>query len=179
MDTKEKLILAGMDVLEKYGTYGFSMRRTAAACGLSCAAPYKHFSGKDELVREIFRYINEKWLVFQLQAVERGGSDPRRRLVEVSMEYVRFLCDNPQFFGLLLQPDDKYARGRLSDVTRTIIDEYCTQVGMSEVDRKRKTFIVRSIIYGGVIMLQNGELPKTEKGLATVRSSIEREFDLD
>ena len=40
---KEKLLTAGIDEILIHGMGDFSLRRVAAACGASCAAPYKHF----------------------------------------------------------------------------------------------------------------------------------------
>ena len=42
-NTREALILAGLEELNEYGIQHFSTRRVAKACGMSCAAPYKHF----------------------------------------------------------------------------------------------------------------------------------------
>ncbi|MPM73554.1 hypothetical protein SDC9_120536 [bioreactor metagenome] len=42
----------------------------------------------------------------------------------------------------------------------------------------RKTFIIRSILYGAALMFDNGELEYTEENMKMVAYSIEREFDL-
>ena len=44
---KEKLLAAGIDEIASYGIKNFSLRRVAAACGASCAAPYKHFKNNE------------------------------------------------------------------------------------------------------------------------------------
>ena len=58
---REKLILAGIKVIEENGVSGFSIRRTAAECGVSCAAPYKHFADQQELIQAIIDHINQEW----------------------------------------------------------------------------------------------------------------------
>ena len=58
--TKKALIKAGIHELQENGFSGFSMRRVASACGVSCAAPYRHFKDKDEFILEIFKYISRK-----------------------------------------------------------------------------------------------------------------------
>ena len=45
---KEKLLTAGIDEILTHGMGDFSLRRVAASCGASCAAPYKHFKNKEE-----------------------------------------------------------------------------------------------------------------------------------
>ena len=49
--------------------------------------------------------------------------------------------------------------------------------GAHEVE-VRKTFVIRSIIYGAALMFDNGELPYTEENRQHVRYLIDREFDL-
>ena len=52
-NTREALILAGLEELNEYGIQHFSTRRVAKACGMSCAAPYKHFKDSHEFIAEI------------------------------------------------------------------------------------------------------------------------------
>ena len=52
------------------------------------------------------------------------------------------------------------------------------EVGMPEDVRRRKTFIVRAVIYSAAMFFDNGELEYTEKNMETVRSLLDREFDL-
>ena len=61
LSTKEKLIIAGMDDIRFHGVQGFSLRRAAAACGVSCAAPYKHFADKQELFGAMIEYVEKAW----------------------------------------------------------------------------------------------------------------------
>ena len=42
-NTRDRLIQAGLEELNQYGVQHFSTRRVAKVCGVSCAAPYKHF----------------------------------------------------------------------------------------------------------------------------------------
>ena len=57
---REQLITAGIEELNAHGVAGFSLRRVAAACNISCAAPYKHFKNKEELIGAIFSYIKRQ-----------------------------------------------------------------------------------------------------------------------
>ena len=67
MTPRERLILAGIKVIEENGVSGFSIRRTAAECGVSCAAPYKHFRDKEDLMTAIILYIKDRWHERQLE----------------------------------------------------------------------------------------------------------------
>ena len=45
-ELKKALILEGIRQIEQNGINGLSLRKTATECGVSCAAPYRHFESK-------------------------------------------------------------------------------------------------------------------------------------
>ena len=45
-------------------------------------------------------------------------------------------------------------------------------------DRYRKTFIVRSLIYGAALMIGNGQLERSDATYNMVKQTIEREFEI-
>ena len=102
---REKLILAGIKVIEENGVSGFSIRRTAAECGVSCAAPYKHFKDKEDLMTAIILYIKDRWHERQLEILKDADGDVRRQLIDISLAYIRFLMDNPHFRSIIMMKD--------------------------------------------------------------------------
>ncbi len=182
---RERLILAGIRVIEEDGVSGFSMRRTAAVCGVSCAAPYRHFRDKEDLLTAIILYINERWHDRQMEVLA-GMEDcsVRQRLIGISLAYIRFLMDNPHFRSIIMikdpgmRPEQVRIKSQLSQVVRELIDQYCTEVGMSEERRQVKTFVVRSMLYGAALMFDNGEIPYNDRNFSLIADAIEREFDL-
>ena len=73
---KQKLIICAIDEIEKHGISDFSLRRVASACGVSCAAPYKHFKSKEDFINQAATYIMDKWAmlygqVYEIQNVSR------------------------------------------------------------------------------------------------------------
>ena len=182
---KEKLILAGIEEIRSVGINDFSLRRIAKKCEVSPAAPYKHFESKQDFIVAVIEYINKQWDE-QLEAVvEADGTDNyRNQLIKISVQYIRFLVENPHFRSVIMLKDEGLTeeqirlKSRLSEGSAAIIGRYCKSVGMSEDRRKIKTFIVRSLIYGAALMLDNGELEYTEENITEIAKSIEREFDL-
>lgn len=181
---RERLILAGIGEIERRGIQNFSLRQVATACGVSCAAPYKHFADKNDLLLAIILYINRQWYTQQSAIIAPYAEDPRRQLIEISMAYIKFLLDNPHFRSIIMLRDDsmaepaRRAKSQLSECTRRLIDEYCLSVSMAPDARRRKTYAVRSFIYGASLMLDNGELPATPEVMEDIRYTIAREFDL-
>lgn len=181
---RERLIYAGMRELSQNGIQNFSIRRVAAACALSCAAPYKHFKDKQAFVTAIIEYINEIWGGRQREIIEAHPDDLRCQIVEISKAYIRFLMENPNFRSVIMLRDDSLAaeytrlRGEMTQLTREVIGRYCKSVDMDEKTRRRKTYVVRSLIYGAALLFDNRQLAYNEENMASVEYAIDREFDL-
>jgi AcrR family transcriptional regulator len=180
-----QLIEAGIRELNKYGVQNFSVRRIAESCGVSCAAPYKHFKDKQEFIAAIIEYINNIWEERQRGVLERSSALPTRRVIlEISMEYIRFLVENPYFRSILMLSSQDFSseyvawRSRRSRSSRELVDRYCREGGMPEKSKKIKTFIVRSLLFGAALMFDNGELEYNEENMKAVSEAIDREFDL-
>lgn len=183
---QDQLILAGIEELNQNGIQRFSLRRVANMCGVSCAAPYKHYKDKQSFIAAILTYIDEKWEARQTAvAKEFAAATTRKKLLNVCMEYIRFLVENPHLRSIIMFKldvnDEEFSilRGKLSKPTYDLVSQYCTEVNMTADVRRRKTFVVRSLIYGAALMFDNGELAYTPENLEFVAYSIDREFDLD
>lgn len=183
--TRERLIRAGVEEINEFGVRDFSTRRVAKRCGVSCAAPYKHFKDTNEFVAEIFGYMNGLYEARQRAVLARyADSSTRTQLIEISLDYIRFLVEHPEFRRMVMQKfqdcDEEYRclRGQLSTLTCQTVTRYCEEMGMPEDVRRRKTFIVRAIIYSAAMFFDNGELEYNEQNMETVRSLLDREFDL-
>lgn len=182
---KQKLILAGIEEIEEQGIQNFSMRRVASRCNVSCAAPYKHFTDKNDFVMSIVQYINHEWNIIQREISDNAGPDLKELIIDICMAYIKFLIDNPQFRSIIMLKDVNMPkefqreRLRLSSLSGVIIKKYCMQVKMPEEVMKRKTYIVRSLIYGAALMVDNGELQYNDDLFAQVRWAINREFEIE
>lgn len=106
-DLRHQLILAGIDEIDAHGVQSFSMRRVAKACGVSCAAPYRHFRDKDAFLAAIVAYIGQLWDRRQQDILSQTTLSLREQLVESALGYIRFLVENPAFRAILLSTDRK------------------------------------------------------------------------
>ncbi|MBS7338549.1 MAG: TetR/AcrR family transcriptional regulator, partial [Thermoguttaceae bacterium] len=182
---RQRLILAAIDEIEEVGFERFSVRRVAAACGASCAAPYKHFKNRQELVVAILDYISQEWLKRQQRIIDRmKGASIREILIEFAVDYIRFLVENPRYNSVLMLKgetlDSSYmdVKARLSDYSKELLLEYCRQEGVDLRIARVKMYVVRSQIYGFALMFINNELPYGEMMIRFVRTLVEREFEL-
>ncbi len=183
-ESREKFINAAVKELEENGVSGFSMRRVAKRCGVSCAAPYKHFENRGELMLEMIRSINRKWSQIQSEALsECGQASLRDRIVAVCMAYVRFLCAYPEYQTIIFMNDRIFSpaflaeKTNLSETTLRLAEEYCRLADMSEKVRRRKILTLQGFIYGVVVLINSGSVKPTPETFDMIRACIEREFE--
>lgn len=180
-DTKNELIRAGIHELRERGISEFSIRRVAAACGVSCAAPYRHFKNKDEFISAIYKYINRRWFMEQNIILSEYSKD-RDRLMEMSVGYIRFLLDNPEYLSIILlhdegmTPEQLSAKTAISSCARNLAVQYGASLGLSEKEMARKTYIIKSLILGAALMLTNRELDENEATFEMIRNAISQEL---
>ena len=181
---REVLLMAGISEINTQGVTGFSIRRVATACGVSCAAPYKHFKDKKEFIAAIIDYVNSEWRQQQEEILTACGNDLRLQLVEVCCGYIHFLMEKPYFRSILLLKDDEFdniyhrPRGALSSRSQQMQHEIFDKYHWTADVFQRKLHIIRSILFGTMFMLDTGELEYNETTMAHFRHAIDREFDL-
>ena len=166
---REQLIIAGISELETHGMADFSLRRVAATCNLSCAAPYKHFADKDALIDAIFAYIHQQlqFLLDQVATVFDG--DPRRQLVESGVAYVRFCMASPHFRAVSTLSGDTLP---LADTVSHLLAACFPHVGTDSI--AENALVLRSVIYGTALSMESGELPNNEESVQKLRQRLER-----
>lgn len=179
---RQELILAGIEEINTYGASGFSVRRVAQACHVSTAAPYKHFKDKSEFISAIIDYVNEQWAVAQEEVLAACGDDVRKQMVEVAVAYIRFLMEKPYYRQTLMLKnadfDNLYhrKRGELNSRTQQIMARVKETYGLSDDVWRRKSLMVRSLLFGAVFMFDSGEFTYSEEALEDLHYIIDREF---
>ena len=181
---RQLLIEAGIEEINRVGVADFSVRRVATACGVSCAAPYKHFKDRREFIAAIIEYVNDQWSVRQEEILSSCGNGLREQIVEVVVGYVAFLMEMPWFRSILMLKDAEFdnlyhkTRGQMSSRSQRMEAEFFAQSGWDDVKIKRKLHLVRAILFGTVFLIDAGELPYDDDVIGNVRLAVEREFDL-
>ena len=173
---RDRLLIAGTDEIGRYGIADFSLRRVAAACNTSCAAPYRHFKNKEDFILEIIRYINRQWELLRDQILSLFAGDIRRQLAEVCLAYIRFWVANPNYRSVLTASEGKTAGESGKADIDGLIREYCRSVRADETETTRMLCAVKAFLYGITAMLENGELHNTPETFELIRGVIEREL---
>ena len=158
-NVRSRLILAGLAELEKHGAGDFSLRRVAKEAGVSCAAPYRHFKDKDELISSIIEYVLEGWTLLATQIGEIFSTDSRMLVTELAVAGLRFWIANGNFRTVIMA---SFAigtgeRGTLSGFDKHI--KKAAKVYANEhkiANEEAVSFKVLSMLYGAIILVDGG-----------------------
>ena len=171
-DVKEALILAGIEEIEEYGPAGFSLRRVASKCGVSCAAPYKHFKSKEALLSAIVSYIGEKQALLEEHILEVFPLHDEECLIELCLASVRFWIGNPHFRAVRMNCGVAEGRSLASvgNAAEALLEKLSS--ACSEEERALRLYAVRSLVTGAALMLEDGTLPNTPSSFRLVRQAL-------
>ena len=99
---KQALIDAGIRIINKEGEQGLSLRKVAAACGVSHSAPYAHYKDKDELLNAIKSSVTEQFTRYLHEAVDgMEAESAEKAIVAMGKSYVKFFINNPDYYQFL------------------------------------------------------------------------------
>ena len=180
--SRERLIQAGIAEIEANGLSGFSLRKVAQRCGVSCAAPYKHFKDKNALIQAIGQTYNDEWARRQRVVLDKAGDDVAQTLREVCKEYLRFLLDNPNYCALVTLNDattGKWFLQSLLDGTtpsKKLVQQYCDLYNMDPETAHVKVVLLRGLFFGVAMLVGSGELELTEDRLEILYREINSAF---
>jgi AcrR family transcriptional regulator len=115
-DLKRTLMRAVRAELREFGADFVSLRRIAVRAGVSHAAPYRHFKGKDGMLAALC-WEGQAEFTACLRKARTGGKTPADRLFKLGTAYLSFAGTNPEIFRLMFsetgmrvmsahQPDD-------------------------------------------------------------------------
>ncbi|MBP3125959.1 TetR/AcrR family transcriptional regulator [Thalassospira sp. ER-Se-21-Dark] len=134
-DVRNVLLQQAENILIEEGPAGLSLRRLARLTGVSEAAPYRHFDGKDGILAAVAIAAFERFAE-QLESAAESHPDHEERIMALGAAYVQFAVENPQHFRLIFgrerPPLDQYPE--LRDAADNAFD--VLQRAVTSVDRK-------------------------------------------
>ncbi|UQZ32994.1 TetR/AcrR family transcriptional regulator [Paenibacillus sp. PK3_47] len=99
-DLRNTLIEAGIELINEEGPGGFSLRKVAAKCGVSHAAPYSHFKDVQQLLEAMADHVTEQFTL-SLQASVDGQDEPMSAMEKLGTAYIAFFEQHPAYFPFL------------------------------------------------------------------------------
>ncbi len=105
-DLRTALLDAGETLLAEKGPAALSLRELARTCGVSQAAPYRHFKDRDAILNALairaFKEFGDA-----LTAASTGVADPGKRLQALGRAYVHYGLAHPHRLRLMFGTDGK------------------------------------------------------------------------
>ena len=118
-DLRNSLIETGIELINENGINHFSLRRVAAICGVSHAAPYAHFKDIDDLLQAMSDHVSSQFmeaLNTALQEQTSSGDDIVRKL---GRAYISFFMEHPRYFQFIF-----YHSGTTINLDNDSINDY-------------------------------------------------------
>jgi AcrR family transcriptional regulator len=100
-DLRGALIRATRQLLIERGAENFSLADACRVAGVSTAAPYKHFSDKDAILREIVKEGFDALSTRSIAACHQAGEGTLAGILALGEEYLRFARANTAVFRLM------------------------------------------------------------------------------
>ena len=97
---RQALIDAGLKIINESREDNLSLRKVAAACNVSHAAPYAHFKDKEELIEAIKNSVTERFME-ELETAVNGKASADESIIAMGKTYVTFFSNNPDYFVFL------------------------------------------------------------------------------
>jgi AcrR family transcriptional regulator len=113
---REALVEAALSLIEEKGPFGFTMAEAARLAGVSAAAPYRHFSGREELIEEVARRGFEMFADRLERAFGEGRPSALSGFFAGGRAYLDFARENPAYYiamfesGVVIAGDPALAR---------------------------------------------------------------------
>jgi AcrR family transcriptional regulator len=92
---KQALVEAALELIAEAGPRGFTMAEAAKRADVSAAAPYRHFSGREELIVELARQGFELFADLLEFAYKDGQPSPLAAFESVGRAYLAFARKHP------------------------------------------------------------------------------------
>ncbi|PXX68587.1 TetR family transcriptional regulator [Nocardia tenerifensis] len=175
---RERLVGAGVDLLEEVGAAQLGLRAITRAAGVSHGAPRRHFPTHRALLAAIAaRGFAD--LIDRFAAI--GDATARERLARMSVEYVEFAGERPEMFTLMFRHDLLEGSGEnLRATTLPLFARFAALV--SEAARPAADDAERAIALWtnlhGIAALQANRSLRLVGPTADIRALVDRALEL-
>lgn len=131
---REALVEATVALIEQRGPLAFTLAEAARQAGVSAAAPYRHFKGRDDLLEEVARRGFLDFADLLEAAFDEGRPSPLSAMMRLGTAYLDFAREQPGYYMAMFEsgvsvagnPDLAQAASRadaaLSDAAAALFD---------------------------------------------------------
>ena len=100
---RQALVAATAELSEEKGPQGFTLTEAARRAGVSPAAPYRHFKGREDLLQEVARQGFIEFGERLERAFDSGRPLPLSAFLRMGQAYLDFARDRPGFYMAMFE----------------------------------------------------------------------------
>lgn len=100
---KQALVTASLDLIAQKGPTGFTLSEAAKAAGVTPAAVYRHFDGRDRLLAEVARQGHEIFADVMEYAFDDGRPSPLAAFEATGRAYLAFARKHPGHYMAMFE----------------------------------------------------------------------------
>ena len=150
---RQALIDAGIRIINEKGEDNLSLRKVAAACDVSHAAPYAHFKNKDELLEAMKKNVTDR-ITDELRAAVNRGRNTEESIILMGKAYISFFSQNPDYYTFLfgklnicahLQMDKEYEDDYPPFLLlKELFLKYLKEAGIKQTDEEQEIGLIKT-----------------------------------
>jgi AcrR family transcriptional regulator len=100
---KEALVRAALELIAQKGPSGFTFAEAARSAGVSPAAPYRHFAGRDELLADVALRGFREFEQVLAKAWDDGRPDAATAFDKLGKAYLDFARREPAYYSAMFE----------------------------------------------------------------------------
>lgn len=100
---RQALVDATATLVEEQGPQAFTLTEAARRAGVSAAAPYRHFKGRDDLLEEVARQGFVEFAARLEAAFDSGRPRPLSAFLRMGQAYLDFAADRPGHYMAMFE----------------------------------------------------------------------------
>lgn len=183
---RRTLLDAALALFVERGAFDFTLRELARAAGVTHNAPYRHFTGKADLLEALRAEGTAALAVAARAALAAAGDDPRRRVRALGDAYLRFALAEPHRFRLMLHNPlgpaeaeaaiDPRPGTALGILRETLEDARKAGVARQDLSARELALAAWALVHGLASLVVERQIPADEARVRRYGALLETTF---
>ncbi len=150
---RQALIDAGIRIINENGEESLSLRKVAAACDVSHAAPYAHFKDKEELLEAMKKSVTDRFTE-ELETAANKGRNAEESIILMGKAYISFFSKNPDYYAFLFGKLNISAHLQMDQLheedyppfllLRKLYKTYLTENGIKQSNKEQEIGVIKT-----------------------------------
>ncbi|MFK7977488.1 MAG: TetR/AcrR family transcriptional regulator [Halioglobus sp.] len=183
-DLRSALLGAALEVIGEIGPQGLTIREVARRAGVSHAAPYRHFTDKDELILAVVEQGFELMQATVEHEKSSAEDDPVHQFAATGLGYVNFALEHPAYYRVMFSGDLLSSTGHvtLQHTSAEALQDMVAQIEQAQAlnvvrkgDAVMQALTIWSAIHGFVSLVNDnriGHLVDVENSPDSIRDAV-------